>query len=89
MPLAVTGHAACGGDGGDPHGHGEDAATDVASDADAGVPNAGDTAVPSDATSDAAAETPPTCTPACGTGFVCCTDAHGHNPTCTAGTSCP
>lgn len=89
VPIAAIALAACSGDGGDAHGHGDDAATDVANGADAGVQDAGDTAVPIDATSDAVAETPPTCSPTCGTGFVCCTDAHGHNPTCAAGTSCP
>lgn len=29
------------------------------------------------------------CTPACGATEICCTDAHGHFPTCRAGGRCP
>ena len=37
-----------------------------------------------DGTAEAAA-----CAPACAQTEVCCTDAHGHFPTCRAGGSCP
>lgn len=29
------------------------------------------------------------CSPACGAGEVCCTDAHGHFPKCVTGSGCP
>lgn len=83
--------AACGG-GGDSHGHDDDAAVDTATSADVSDAAAGATdTVPAetDTLGDVPAETAAVCTPACGAGFVCCADVHGHFPKCTAGAACP
>lgn len=43
----------------------------------------GDVVVAADAADPAA------CAPSCSSGQICCTDAHGHFPTCYDGTRCP
>jgi hypothetical protein len=84
---------ACSSDGSDPHGHtdaGEERADGAAPEAGAGdaaeMPDRPVDAL-SDAPADAGADGA-TCTPPCGAGQVCCTDTHGHFPTCRAGSVC-
>lgn len=87
--FALVGIVAGCGDSTDDHGHAGDAAVDALDASDAADEASLADAATSGADADADADAAPVCTPTCGAGFVCCTDAHGHNPQCTAGTSCP
>ncbi|MBI5514602.1 MAG: hypothetical protein HY909_12580 [Deltaproteobacteria bacterium] len=95
-PLEVvifTALAACSGDGSDPHGH-TDAGGERVDGASLDAGTVGDASTPDrpvDALGDASAEAGDggaTCDPPCGAGRVCCTDAHGHFPTCRLGSVC-
>ena len=84
----------CSGDEPDPHGHADvkdvaaplDRLTDDAASLDA--PTGGD-ATAENLPGDVRGGDGAVCSPACGTGQVCCTDQHGHFPTCRAGSACP
>jgi hypothetical protein len=92
--LAVISSAliACSDGGSDPHGHvdatGErpDATVDAASPIDRSADDARVSETSMDGAPDAGAVM---CSPPCGVGQVCCTDPHGHFPTCQTGAACP
>ncbi len=80
--------AACSDDVADPHGHADvlDAASLDRPDATA---DSLDAPAADEATTDAAPDaSAATCSPPCDAGQICCTDQHGHFPTCRAGNTC-
>lgn len=79
--------SACSTESPDPHGHADAAEErqDVTADATPPLDRAAEDA-PTDGARDAGGAM---CSPPCGADQVCCTDQHGHFPTCRAGTACP
>jgi hypothetical protein len=84
--IAAMLAAGCGSEQAHEHedaGSGDDAA------ADAGDPDAGDDSGSTGAEEDAASCDVPCGDVCCATGEICCTDQHGHFPTCVASSVCP
>lgn len=105
IPFALVASISCSSEEVDPHGHidaggsvvdvtARDAATELAVPLDRSNDESSATDVATDdaaesGVSDAADAGGAACTPACDVDQICCTDQHGHFPTCRAGTSCP
>lgn len=84
--IVATLVAGCGGEETQPH---EDAGPGNDPAQNAGDPDAGDDGGSMDAEGGDASCAVPCGDVCCATGEICCTDEHGHFPTCVAGSVCP
>lgn len=92
VAMAMVACVGCSGDTGDAEGGGgrggvDAGIVDAAPDSDITATDAGDSGPEDGGLDEGGSST--LCDPACSAGEVCCTDQHGHFPTCVQGVICP